>query len=96
MPDTKEAYDAFLSHSHQDAETVQALAKRRAIGLESSRELTERMLMRVFSNIADYGGDVSLDVWVLGQCGRVLASPSPDSRPREHAPETESCLVRKS
>jgi DNA-directed RNA polymerase specialized sigma24 family protein len=86
----RSAFDALFDRY---ADRVQALAHRHAAGLESARELTERMLARVFTDIARYQGDVSLDGWVLSRCKPVLASPSSDSQPREHTPEARSSVA---
>jgi DNA-directed RNA polymerase specialized sigma24 family protein len=68
---------------------VYALASRRAARLEAARDLTERMIERVFSDINHYRGDISLDWWVLGRCKRVLADLQTDSEAREHARPVE-------
>jgi RNA polymerase sigma-70 factor (ECF subfamily) len=76
----RSAFDAFFDRY---ADRVHALACRRAAGLESARDLTERMLARVFGDIAQYRGDVALDGWVLVRCKRALDSTL----------ETESCVA---
>jgi DNA-directed RNA polymerase specialized sigma24 family protein len=70
------AFDALFERY---ADRVHAFAHRRAAAPESGQELTEQMLERVFNDIGHYGGDVSLDEWVLGRCRRVLADLRMDS-----------------
>jgi DNA-directed RNA polymerase specialized sigma24 family protein len=70
--------DAFDALFERYVDRVYALARRCATGPESACDLTGRMLEQVFSDIALYRGDVSLDSWVLGRCKRVGAdAPAP-------------------
>jgi DNA-directed RNA polymerase specialized sigma24 family protein len=85
----RRAFDALFERY---ADRIYALACRRAADPDSGRDLTERMLERVFSDLADYGGEVSLDHWVLGRCKRVLAGRRADSEPR--SPMSESPMLR--
>jgi DNA-directed RNA polymerase specialized sigma24 family protein len=76
---------AFEALFERYADRVHALALRRAATPASARELAERMLERVFADIDQYRGDVSLDAWVLGVCKRVLAAPRAAPEARVHA-----------
>lgn len=73
------AFDALFDRY---ADRIHALARRRASGLESGRDLTEYMLERLFGDVAKYEGDISLDWWVLGQCARALADLRADPEPQ--------------
>jgi DNA-directed RNA polymerase specialized sigma24 family protein len=81
--------DAFDVLFDRYADRVHLLAHRRVAGLDSARDLTERMLERVFSDLAHYQGDVSLDWWVLGRCKRVLVDSPTVSEPRTRAESGE-------
>jgi DNA-directed RNA polymerase specialized sigma24 family protein len=70
---------AFEALFDRYAHRVYRLASRRATGPESARKLTERMLERMFGEIASYRGEISLDWWVLDRCGRVLKDLRTDS-----------------
>lgn len=62
---------------------IHSFALRRGEGIGSAQELTERILERVFGEIAEYQGAVSLDGWVLARCKRVLACLRSDHEARE-------------
>jgi DNA-directed RNA polymerase specialized sigma24 family protein len=76
------AFDALFERY---ADRVHALALRRTAEAASARRLAERMLERIFADIDQYRGDVSLDAWVLCVCKRVLAGPRPTPAERPHA-----------
>jgi DNA-directed RNA polymerase specialized sigma24 family protein len=76
------AFDALFERY---ADRVHALALRRVPEPAAARQLAERMLERMFEDIDQYRGDVSLDVWVLGVCKRVLAGPRAAPVARAHA-----------
>jgi DNA-directed RNA polymerase specialized sigma24 family protein len=66
------------------ADRVYRLARRRSGGEREARELTRRMLERVFLELPGYRGDVPLDAWVLAQCKATLAAAAPSApRPRQ-------------
>jgi DNA-directed RNA polymerase specialized sigma24 family protein len=75
---------AFAALFERYADRVHALAFRRTTDEESARDLTERMLARVFGDIPRYRGEISLDWWVLGRCKRVLVDLRADSETRAH------------
>jgi hypothetical protein len=77
------AFDALFDRY---ADRIYALASRRVEDLDAVRELTERMLERVFSEIAQYTGEVCLDWWVLGRCERALSGLQAQ---RESVPRAE-------
>jgi DNA-directed RNA polymerase specialized sigma24 family protein len=64
---------AFDTLFDRYVDRVHSFALRRAEGLGSAQELTERILERAFGEIAEYQGDVSLDGWVLARCKRAIA-----------------------
>jgi DNA-directed RNA polymerase specialized sigma24 family protein len=84
------AFDALFDRY---ADRVYALANRRAEDLDAVQELTERMLERVFSQIAQYTGEISLDWWVLGRCERVLCGRRSDWEPARRAEKRSAAGV---
>lgn len=76
------AFDALFERY---ADRVHALAQRRVTPPESARVLTERMLERIFADLGEYRGSVSLDTWVLCVCKRVLAGHGTAPELRAHA-----------
>jgi DNA-directed RNA polymerase specialized sigma24 family protein len=62
---------AFDTLFDRYVDRVHSFALRRAEGLGSAPELTERILERAFGEIAEYQEDVSLDGWVRGAAGRL-------------------------
>jgi DNA-directed RNA polymerase specialized sigma24 family protein len=65
------------------ADRVYRLAHRRSGDEREARELTRRMLERVFLDLPGYRGGVPLDAWVLARCKAALAAAAPSAaRPR--------------
>jgi DNA-directed RNA polymerase specialized sigma24 family protein len=74
---------AFEDLFERYADRVYRLACRHADDEAEARELTRKMLCRVFRDLSGYRGAMSLDAWVLVQCKEVLAAVARcERRPR--------------